>query len=623
MAREVTSRMNQIIKILITSKCRNLKEIADLLGITLRQVRYDIDRINNDFIYDQMMIETDNKGNIVINDLECLEKFYLTKKNEFKCSKEQRITLLLNIIAFNIAELNLNEISKKINVTRVTIKNDLNEVKKILESYDLKLMYVNRFCLVGEAEDIFEFRLNVLSTIEYALYKEHFEKIEELILEYIKKDLLDHRLRDVIPTITCFLRDNDILIKDTDLNWLIRNILLVLWYIYKKIEIPNDKHRIVSILEFTYAKLFDGLEKFINTTISNENRTKIMKIISSVCEQDVLLTDNFNNKVIRYIFNLIILFPDKYQDIFISDSMLLSGLYSHLNCRVKKMDALVDINDINKCQIKLDTCVDEIIDRYCDENTEVINLSNICDKELLKVHFVSSIYRHRLCMTKQVVLVSGASKFAKKRLKIVLESLFEVSVKEIISIYELPFFDEWQDIDVILFTEKIPKYFNQDIPMAMIKLVLDNDDIGVLNRLDIYPKEHYIDLQELYLELDFLQQEDQLAVIDIVSKYLEKQMFMTKNKLKNLVNYKVDIINNISFNQNYIQLTHDVLGVFQKNICNYIEIMIDRNKHYSAIKINATSPVELLYILFDSYKKIGKYCLFDLSNDKIIELMLG
>lgn len=33
------------------------------------------------------------------------------------------------MIAFDIEALNLNEISKKVNVTRVTIKNDLNEVK--------------------------------------------------------------------------------------------------------------------------------------------------------------------------------------------------------------------------------------------------------------------------------------------------------------------------------------------------------------------------------------------------------------------------------------------------------------------------------------------------------------
>lgn len=37
---------------------------------------------------------------------------------------------------------------KKVNVTRVTIKNDLNEVKSILSKYNLKLVYINRFYLI-------------------------------------------------------------------------------------------------------------------------------------------------------------------------------------------------------------------------------------------------------------------------------------------------------------------------------------------------------------------------------------------------------------------------------------------------------------------------------------------
>lgn len=275
MAREVTSRMNQIIELLITSKCQNLKQIANVLGITLRQVRYDIDRINENFSDNHfLMIETDNRGFIIINDKKQLESFYLAQENDFKCSREQRLILLTTIIAFDIEELNLNEISKKVNVTRVTIKNDLAEVKKILSQYRLKLVYDKHFCLFGEAEDIFEFRLNVFRNIEYALYKDHFEKIENLIIEYIVKTFPNRRLRDIIPIITDFIKTNNILIKDSDLYWLITNILLVLWYIHKKIEIPNEKHRTVNIVSFNYNALFENLEQFGKLVISSDNRLK-------------------------------------------------------------------------------------------------------------------------------------------------------------------------------------------------------------------------------------------------------------------------------------------------------------------------------------------------------------
>lgn len=621
MTKEVTSRMNRIIELLITSKCRDLKEIADVLEITLRQVRYDIDRINDNFVDDHiLMIKTDNRGFIIINDMEKLKKFNLTQGSEFKFSREQRITLLKTVIAFDIEALNLNEISKKVNVTRVTIKNDLNEVKKLLSKYNLKLVFINYFYLIGEAEDIFEFRLNVLRGMEYALYKDHFEKIEDLITEYLIKTFPNRQLRDVVIYVTDFIRVNNILIKDDDLYWLIINILLVLWYIYMEIEIPNDKHRNVTILPFDYSELFVNLEDFIGVTISNDNRVKIMKIISSVSTQDILETENFDCKVIQYMFNLIERFPSKYRDIFINDGMLLSGLYAHLKCCLKKTDALVDVSEINVYPIKLDEPLNEVIETYCNEEIKIINLSNYKYIELLKLHFASCLYRRNCNMTKRVVLISGASKFARKRLKIVLESLFEVSVKDVISKYELPFYDAWQDIDIILFTESIPKYFNKNIQMARIKLVLDNDDISILNGLGIYQKKCSVDLHELYVSLDFLKHDDQIAVIDVVSKFLEEHMVDIKDKLKSMTNYTAKIVDNISLNKNYVQLNNRIITLFQKSDFNYVEMMIDRNVDSAVIKINADTPTSLLFMLFDFYKKFSEDGTFTLSDDEIISL---
>lgn len=71
--------MNQIIELLITSKCQNLKQVANVLGITLHQVKYDIDWINHNFTeHHYLMIKTDNKESIIINDIKQLKNFYFT-----------------------------------------------------------------------------------------------------------------------------------------------------------------------------------------------------------------------------------------------------------------------------------------------------------------------------------------------------------------------------------------------------------------------------------------------------------------------------------------------------------------------------------------------------------------
>ena len=157
--------------------------------------------------------------------------------------------------------------------------------------------------------------------------------------------------------------------------------------------------------------------------------------------------------------------------------------------------------------------------------------------------------------------------------------------------------------------------------MARIKLILDNDDISILNKLEIYPKERSVDLHELYLELNFLKHDDQIAVIDVVSKFLEEHMVVIKNKLKSMADYTVKIVNNIDLDKSYIQLDDRIIVLFQKTDYNCVEVMVDRNVDSGVIKIKANSPVSLLFILFDCYKKFSEDGAFTLSDDKIISLL--
>ena len=156
--------------------------------------------------------------------------------------------------------------------------------------------------------------------------------------------------------------------------------------------------------------------------------------------------------------------------------------------------------------------------------------------------------------------------------------------------------------------------------MARIKLVLDNDDISILNGLGIYQKKCSVDLHELYVSLDFLKHDDQIAVIDVVSKFLEEHMVDIKDKLKSMTNYTAKIVDNISLNKNYVQLNNRIITLFQKSDFNYVEMMIDRNVDSAVIKINADTPTSLLFMLFDFYKKFSEDGTFTLSDDEIISL---
>lgn len=623
MEKEITSRMNQIIELIVFSDCKTLKEIADTMGISLRQVRYDISRINEISGTNQVIpvIETDNKGTIVINDEKRIRDLNKVQGKKFKCTKEQRLILLFNIIAFNIKSLNLNKLSKQLNVTRVTVKNDLNEIKEILGQYNLNLIYVNRFYLVGDEENIFEFRLEALKKIEYTLYKDKFETIEYLLQEYIQETFSKVKLRNVMPIISVFTKKNNVLIKDSEFYWLSSTILLMLWYISKGYEIPNRKHLNVDILHLDYEDMFVSLEKFMNVRLRSNDKAKIKTVISTICNHDNIEVTNFNRRVVEYIYKIIIELPERYREIFISDGSLLKGLYGHLERCCKKMDASLDFEIIEDYRINIDTHLEEIIDTFCVKNKQLIDLSRKSDKELLKLHFANSLYQHQRKEKKKILLVSGASKVAKKHLNMMLESLFEIEIIAVISKYDIPFYQAWGHLDAVLFTENIPEYFNKNVQVAKINMILDNDDFLTLNKMNILPKEYSLDLHDLYLKLDFLNSKDQLTVIKLINNYLQKQVLVTYNQLERVIKYNVRIVNDLDFHHNYIQLNERAVVLFQRGTFNFIEIMIDRNVGSGVIKIIANNPVALLYLLFECYRQLDGQDIFSMSNDDLISLL--
>lgn len=567
------------------------------------------------------VIETDNKGTIVINDEKRIRDLNKVQGNKFKCTKEQRIILLFNIIAFNIKSLNLNKLSKQINVTRVTVKNDLNEIKEILGQYNLTLIYVNRFYLVGDEEDIFEFRLEALKKLEYTLYKDKFETIEYLLQEYIQETFSKVKLRNVMPVISVFTKKNNVLIKDSEFYWLSSTILLMLWYISKGYEIPNRKHLNVDILHLDYEDMFVSLEKFMNVRLRSNDKAKIKTVISTICNHDNIEVTNFNRRVVEYIYKMIIELPERYREIFISDGSLLKGLYGHLERCCKKIDASINLEIIEDYRINIDTQLEEIFDTFCIKNKQLIDLSRKSDKELLKLHFANSLYQHQRKEKKKIILVSGASKIAKTHLNLMLVSLFEIEIIAVISKYEIPFYEEWENLDAVLFTESIPEYFNKNVQVAKINMILDNDDFLTLNKMNILPKKYSLDLHDLYLKLDFLNSKDQLTVIKLINNYLQKQVLVTYNQLERMINYDVRIVNDLDFHHNYIKLNERAVVLFQRGAFNFIEIMIDRNVVSGVIKITANNPVALLYLLFECYRQLDSQDIFSMSNDDLILLL--
>lgn len=620
MEKETTSRMNYIIEQLLLKKDISIKEVSNSLKISLRQVRYDILKINENIgtVDNVPVLVTDNKGSIIINDIEKLLQFNEYQKKSFKFLKKQRIDLLVVIIALSIEELNLNKLSKQLKVTRVTIKNDLKEIEQKLKQFNIKLMYSNGFYLAGNDEDIFEFRLASFKIIEYSLFKDNFETIEELIREYIQKKFPQIKLRNIFPIIKKFIKKNNIIMNDPELYWFASIIILMSWYIYNDILIPEKIHLNTKLQNFEYDEFFIDVEHFVHITIDERNKKKMMTAISAVCYNGVIEKQGLNKKVIYYMFQLIDSMQCKYAEFFKEDLDLLNGLYKHLVCCYNKDAAELKVPFLEEYHFTLDEELEKHIDSFGTVNNEIIDLSNKDELSLLKLHFANSIYRKSNSKDKRVVLISGTSKFNQMQLKDFLESSFEIEIVDIISKYDIPFFHQWNELDLILFTETIPEYFSRNVPVAKINLILDNTDFILLNNLGVVPRKKTINLYDLYHKMDFLDYKERFQVLQLVKKSMNNYVSFFDDKQYNPIEIKK--ADNLEIDQEYIYINTNIFLTYELGEISQVNFVIKENK--IILQVVGTTVSVLCNLLFRCKRKVKEIDFFKMNDSEIFNFLL-
>lgn len=616
----ITTKMKQIVQLILINKSLTLKDISEQLDISIRVVYYNISKINQILNKDSIIpvIETNNKGHIIINDITTLKNINYDPE-EFKCSKEQRVNILLIIIGFDIESLNLNKLSKQLDVTRSTIKNDLNSVKNILMIFHLNLSYQAAFELIGSDDDIIRFRIEILSIVEYTLYKEEFEKTEYIMQDYFYKTFPKIKLRNIIPIITTFMKKNRLVAKDTEIYLLAKISLLILWYQKNNLIVTNNNYLSIDIYDLNYEDLLIPLESFSSISLSDRGCAQMKSLITTICTKECKEEPYFNCQIIVYLFNLISLLEKNNYIYFSEDKTLLEGLYYHLSKQCKIYDSHINAVIKESYQLHMNKDLESLVEDFCDLNKGIIDISTNQSKDLMKLHFANSIYRNLSKQKKQALLISGASHTFKNNLRNTLENLFHISITKIISKYDIPFYDTWENLDILLFTEDIPEFFNKDIPFMKINIIPDDTDFLKLSNLGVLPANTTIDLQDIYSRLQFLQKNDQLSVIETINNYLQEKEFSNIKGIWREDNI-VLVKEGIDFQQAVLIIEGFLNIYYEYGQNNIIEIMPNRKEHHISIKIINNNPVHnLIYLMLKCFNQLNDQGILALSNQQIME----
>lgn len=194
----ISGRMMAIINYLNDKSISSIKEISADLSIDSRKIRYDIDNINDLLkTYNKNQIVKKSKGVLEIPEDFDISSFYGDK--EYIFSQRERVEILELTALFKIEDFNLEKFTKKFNVSRSTIKNDLSILEEEFEQSKIEIKYDKGFILIGDKQDLLQKRVNVLKRYTYIIEKDKSELsyFEGYILEIIEVFFLGRSVSDI------------------------------------------------------------------------------------------------------------------------------------------------------------------------------------------------------------------------------------------------------------------------------------------------------------------------------------------------------------------------------------------------------------------------------------------
>ena len=418
----------------------NKKDLMDDLNINKSKFYYYINELNS-IIRDNNMSEIYDDGvSLKVNKLQLIQMKQLSLKDKYYFNLSERKDFIVLILALSIKTVNYRFLELFLNVSRNTIVNDLNELKKTIEiEYDKdKGLY-----LVGKELDI---RYYVLQSLFRNNNRVIWEKKKDLIRKIVEQIGLDKSLLHKVEQIVHQEKDQYLSIENLSVAILamyirsLKNNIEVLDFDYEEEDIRTITERL-SNLKIEYMP---NEKKYLYLLIQSERVIPSAKQIKNQIILDFIndFVDGFNR---IYYINL------KEYNIY---HMLKSHLYS-LYYRSKYKILLFDYSDI-KINI-----VDNYGFNYLVNSIEhKYNLEIESEERLVLMCYFESIRIKDNCYIndKKIVIVCGAGLGSSSYIKYQLIRMFDNSFQ--IDIVDYEHLEDRVDDDTVLVISTL----NIDIP---------------------------------------------------------------------------------------------------------------------------------------------------------------
>lgn len=410
----------------------SIYELAKEFNVSERMIRYNIDRINDVLSFIRISpIKKSSKGTIILN-IEGKENKILEiiKKLE-PLDKNKKITIIQWLILFSKEKITITYLTKYFDLSRGTIINYLNELKKRLEVKGIKIENDNGLYLKGDRENLENYRFNILfDDIKY-IYKEDDNEISVKLNEIIFQNIDKNIFKSIKQFIDEIISDFKLNVNDINYRILFTRFLIIF--------IEKSKSTKEYVIKESDKKYVLNKLRLLNLT-SKVTEQMIEQIIDLVAW--IKQSDNYQEKDVNIgvvVKSIISQVEAKINKNITKDKLLFEFLLQHVNALINRIDNgyMLDVQTLDESYKKKDAFFYIIKDSMGLLNN-VLN-KKIDDDEihLLKIHFLASIERINRLELKpvEVAVITSFGSGSNKILVDNIQNRFYIKVSYVGSIY--------------------------------------------------------------------------------------------------------------------------------------------------------------------------------------------
>lgn len=515
-----SGRMLRILRYLKAHQKTTYKDAAKDLELSERSVRYDVDRINDILSLERLpVIEKHSKG--VLTYPENLDLKGLEDETEMVYTSQERMSVLLLILVLRNRELKIGRLSERLNVSRSTIKHDMDMLNEELEKEGLGISYSDHFYLVGPRSK----RITLLNQefkkyINYLINPStNYNSYEFYCIHIIHLAFEGVSIPNVVLAVNALLEDLQCTLTSNSYSWYMSNIMALIWFIIHEKDYPLDLNVVPEYDREKYDRFSKRLSEILGRPVSEDYIRQMAKLFDYTNKFAGLHEDVDLVHAETVTFTLISAMSQQLELPFDKDRTLVEGLLNHMIPLIQRIQNHVEIKDNTMGLLgEEERKLYGLVARVCQDIDTLKEITNEDELVYLTICFMASIRRMKQAPYKRVLLVCGHGYGTTTMLKESLLSEYQIHIIDTIPLYKISTYPDWTVIDYVFSTirlnVKLPK------PCILVNPILQAEDRAEIEKLDIPRKTILSSYYAIEEKLGFLDEKTRGRVMEVIEREL-------------------------------------------------------------------------------------------------------